>query len=200
MALNNKILRLMKEFAGRSSVAIWADYQEQQTENSHADVNKYVEEHGGEALSGWIYSDVKALEKVGIFQFVFHTVWKSPKGKVFDISPSSIRQKKNVFWPDQTRRFDDENKRSYVNALIVTENAHARKFEIPLDTVNWYNGSESCKLLSDYDGMCRTFESEENIKMFEDEFGAKYNAETHEMSGLNITPDQLEEAKFYWNI
>ncbi len=55
---------------------------------------------GGKPQSGWIL----AQDKLQAFaEAIFHTVWRSPDGKLLDVTPRTDQEKRVLFVPDPTR-------------------------------------------------------------------------------------------------
>lgn len=65
----------------------------------HTNVDCYILAHGGEKISGYYY-----LESPWGFQAIYHSVWKSPKGNLIDITPYRDSRKYNVFSQLKTQR------------------------------------------------------------------------------------------------
>lgn len=55
---------------------------------------------GGKPQSGWILTQ----DKLQAFaEAIFHTVWKSPDGRLLDVTPRTDLEKRILFVPDPTR-------------------------------------------------------------------------------------------------
>lgn len=67
----------------------------------HNNVIAQVALRGGEHVYGWI---VWVANK--IFDFEFHSVWRSPEGKLIDITPRRDGEKQILFLPDSARTND----------------------------------------------------------------------------------------------
>ena len=65
-------------------------------------VKHYIENHGGEAVYGWIiWKDTDFP-----LSAEHHAVWKSPSGKLYDITPRVDGEEKIVFLADPARPYD----------------------------------------------------------------------------------------------
>lgn len=58
----------------------------------HYNVDCYILSHDGEKVSGYYY-----LESPWGFQAIYHSIWKSPDGKLIDITPYKDNRSYNVF-------------------------------------------------------------------------------------------------------
>jgi hypothetical protein len=73
---------------------------EPEVNNCHFNAWCQWKEMGGEIQHGWIFGQDKA---VAFAEAIFHTVWKSPEGRLIDITPRSDNEKRVLFIPDGMR-------------------------------------------------------------------------------------------------
>jgi len=65
-------------------------------------VRHYVQNHGGDALYGWIIWENTRFK----LEAEHHAVWKSPWGEIFDITPRVDREATVLFLSDPARPYD----------------------------------------------------------------------------------------------
>lgn len=74
-----------------------------ETENCHLNVWCQAREHGGQPQHGWVL----AQDKSKMFsEAIFHTVWRSPDGKLVDVTPRVDSEKRLLFVPDLHRAIE----------------------------------------------------------------------------------------------
>ena len=77
----------------------------------HDNVRHYVKHHGGEVVYGWIiWCNTKFK-----LEAEHHAVWKSPSGKLYDITPRVDGEEKVLFLPDPGRPYDFESRFLWCN-------------------------------------------------------------------------------------
>jgi hypothetical protein len=67
----------------------------------HFNVWLMINNAGGHAQSGWVLAQDKAQQ---FSEAIFHSVWRSPQGKLIDITPRKDREKRLLFVPDHKRQ------------------------------------------------------------------------------------------------
>ena len=69
--------------------------------NCHLNARCQFRAHGGAVVHGWVL----AQDKVQRFsEAIFHTVWRSPEGKLVDVTPRVDLEKRLMFVPDPQRK------------------------------------------------------------------------------------------------
>ena len=152
----------------------------------HTNVKKLVDRIGGEAVYGWKLAKYKELMGLGIYSFVFHSIWKTPEGKCVDVTMCENYgdDRRLVFWHDTKRRANMEEGYTYNNVTVfkslrgsmlarTTNNSRVKQAVA-------YWSSKDYKLympLKDHknNGMYRYLHEEykENREMFEKQFDVK---------------------------
>jgi len=137
-----------------------------QTGNCHDNVQSYVDENGGDIISGWQLQRKSQLISAGIWLWVFHSVLKKNDNEYFDITKDLIsRRQYSTFIADSNRHFDNKNGRTY-NDIVILEKKYDRKlfnpkcdFIIESGKVYWtlYNLSRIKKVddTNHEDGICK---------------------------------------------
>lgn len=113
--------------------------------NCHMNVKKYIDKHGGSAVSGWLLNRVPRLMDNGMYVWSFHSVWQKPDGKLLDVTDDKfyVGRDKSIFTPDSTRVADLQQGISYNNFLVFTETAFAKHYgnsiskEVNTNTLYW---------------------------------------------------------------
>lgn len=69
-------------------------------QNCHLNTWCQLRAHGGNAIHGWLL----AQDKPHMFsEAIFHTVWRSPDGRLVDVTPRTDAEKRLMFVPDRNR-------------------------------------------------------------------------------------------------
>jgi len=66
-------------------------------------VRREVAKHGGSIQHGWIIWEAPG----SLLEAVFHAVWRSPEGKLVDVTPQFDGETRILFLPDSQRTFED---------------------------------------------------------------------------------------------
>jgi hypothetical protein len=93
-------------------------------DNCFPNVAAKVARDGGEMVSGWIITEWPRV----MVEAQFHANWKSPDGKIIDITPKPFPR--ILFLPDESRRFED--KRIDNIRLALSDDNDARQFVVAL--------------------------------------------------------------------
>src|SRR5262249_50301420 len=68
----------------------------------HPNVEKWVQEHGGEVQYGWLIWEHHRL----FLELIFHSVWKKPDSTLLDITATQDGESRILFLPDNRYKFD----------------------------------------------------------------------------------------------
>lgn len=88
--------------------------------NCHRNVQDWVDKKGGHRISGWLLVREAKTIKLGIWVWIFHSIWLTPEGKYADVTMDDLYSGKEfvTFWHDKKRSCDLENGVSYNNIVI----------------------------------------------------------------------------------
>lgn len=111
-AKDRKVLNFSRQINNNQpfyvDVRLW---EQSQTVDCFNNVNKYVELKGGEIIFGWaIWHHIRLM-----LEAEFHSVWKSPEGICFDITPKPIGFKRIFFLPDYEHKYDFKAEKGFSN-------------------------------------------------------------------------------------
>lgn len=150
--------------------------------NCHKNVQKAVEKHGGNMISGWLLYRMPPLIENGMHIWRFHSVWQKPDGKLLDVTEDNnyIGRDKSIFLPDTMRAPDLEKGIAYNNIVVFDSRPFAKHFEkyiqkeIVTNTIYWCDNAAARLLdLNEHSGQYRLLHEEypENQKMLSEEYG-----------------------------
>lgn len=94
--------------------------------NSHTTVQEIVDTLGGERIGGWLLSKDKHALKIGIYIWIFHSIWKNSEGEYIDVSKNESygNAKESIFWIDTERSANLDEGMAY-NLVAILENFKA---------------------------------------------------------------------------
>lgn len=102
-AKDKKVLNFCKQINNNQPFYVDVRFWEQsQAVDCFNNVSKYIELKGGEIVFGWTVW----LHSRMMLEAEFHSVWKSPEGTYFDITPNPISFKRIFFLPDYEQKYD----------------------------------------------------------------------------------------------
>lgn len=126
------VSKAMGRFAGGvlASVDRIASDQVMQKGSCHPNVEAWVVDNGGKAVTGWMLTKINQLTSAGIWVWVFHTVWQDAKGNLLDITDQGVFHdvEKTIFWVDIFRKPDLVEGFSYNNVLVIDNSAFAEHY------------------------------------------------------------------------
>ncbi len=152
--------------------------------NCHFNVQDLVDRIGGERISGWLLTRDKALYRNGIYVWVFHSIWKTPEGKFFDVTKSEGygNEKLATFWHDSHRHADLAEGTAF-NSVITLENEKAVQIiekatntRLAIEKAYWtVSNLRYFSELDDHSGVFRFLLSEypHNRKLLEEKYNCK---------------------------
>ena len=150
----------------------------------HANVDEFVSKYGGERISGWLLHRDKDLFKNDIYFWVFHSVWKSASGAIYDVTENEVYENSKyvTFWVDEKRRADLTNGRSYNSILICQSQISAMMLSLASSSTitageaYWsINDLSYFKPFEDHSGIYHFLEPEflENHAILKEKYGYK---------------------------
>jgi hypothetical protein len=126
------VSKAMGRFAGGilASVDRVASDHAMQKGSCHPNVEAWVADNGGKAVTGWMLEKISQLTSAGIWVWTFHTVWMDKKGNLLDITDHGNFHdaEKTVFWIDVFRKPDLVEGFSYNNILAIDNSAFAQHY------------------------------------------------------------------------
>jgi len=93
-------------------------------------VKGWVDKKGGDRVDGWLLSRRRKEIDIGLYFWIFHSVWYTPERKLVDVTQDETYKDANfsTFWPDNERKVNFVEGYSYNNLVIFNSE----------DTVNHY--------------------------------------------------------------
>jgi len=88
----------------------------------HSQVQNLVDTQGGKRIQGWQLFTHKTYIDLGIYLWVFHSIWQTPEGEHLDLTVDidALGGNSIVFWPDPKRKVDLSKGYNF-NSLLVCE-------------------------------------------------------------------------------
>jgi hypothetical protein len=165
----------------------------------HDNVAKYVAEHGGRHVSGWMYVG-DSFNQENYYHWTFHSIWQSPEGEYLDITQSSLDDYCiRYFWEDTNRYYDHDNGIAYGDLVIASSRDVAIPLRITVGQVYWHNNWNSFKPVEVFNGQYRVM-IEKNIQLFCKIYDVTYDYETGLFHPLYWTNEEFEQNRFHWRI
>ena len=169
--------------------------------NCFENVEKLVDRIGGEAVYGWKLFKNKTLTKNGIYNFAFHSIWKTPEGKYVDVTmcDAYADDRRLVFWHDMKRYTNKEKGWNY-NLITIFKSYSVGTMamgttdglEIKLGKAYWSTSDLMLHMpFEKHNGVYRYLNEEykKNRKMFEKKYGVKIPTGELRGGGLNKIND-----------
>ncbi|MDE2057168.1 MAG: hypothetical protein KGI88_08100 [Betaproteobacteria bacterium] len=179
---------------------------ENRSGNCHANVQSYVNALGGEMVNGWLLSRNKRFREVGLWTWVFHSVWLTDENELLDVTENECYETNTftTFIPDSTRKVDLNEGISYNNIVIIENEAFAKHYsnsintDIEVNKIYWVTSDISMvRELSEHNGQYRLLQNQfkNNQKLFLEKYGIAIK--NNKLVTTTIANDFFESDAFF---
>ena len=167
----------------------------------HENVQHWVDRVGGESKNGWLLGSTNKMKRLGVWTFVFHSIWETPEGKLVDVTTNKVYRDKPfvTFWQDRKRNVDMEAGISYNSIIAVSDKflaaamSRAYQFKFEINQLYWHAERTNVFIpVSQNSGEFRQLNDgkyPENHKLLEEKYGV--SAKDNSLIGDKMIPAEV---------